>query len=256
LQLLIRSLEYIKYRWIAKGRHGIHSPFVYSYTDVCLKLSLSVDGQNHINELTRSLRNNDQVITISDFGAGSRKMGNERKISAIFKNSSSHGTYGTLLYQIAKHYKPSTVLEFGTSLGVGTTYLALGNPSAQITTLEACKETRKCALQHLGENDKIESILSTFDEYLNTKLEREFDLVFVDGHHDGDALLDYMDRLSSITNDETIFILDDIRWSNSMFDAWQQIINDDQYHLTIDHFRVGIVSRRPSQEKEHFTLKV
>jgi predicted O-methyltransferase YrrM len=183
-------------------------------------------------------------------------MGNERKISSIFKNSSSHGTYGKLLYQIAKYYGPSRILEFGTSLGVGTTYLALGNPYSKITTIEACNETRKCALQHLEKNNNIESILSTFDNYLNTKSERVFDLVFVDGHHDGKSLLDYMDRLSSITHDQTIFILDDIRWSDSMFDAWQRIMSDDQYHLTIDHFRVGIVSRRSSQEKEHFTLKV
>lgn len=256
MQLLIRSLEYIKYRWIAKGRHGIHSPFVYDYTDLCLQIGLLADDKELIDRLSESFKNNSDTIMIEDFGAGSRKMGNERKISSIFNNSSSYGAYGKLLYQLSKHYSPKNILEFGTSLGIGTTYLILGSPSSHVTTIEACNETRKCALEHLSANNKIESLLSTFDAYLDGSEKKQFDLVFVDGHHDGMALLDYMNRLAAITHDDTIFILDDIRWSDSMFEAWQKIISNDQYHLTIDHFRVGIVSRKPSQEKEHFILKL
>ena len=253
---MIVALEYIKYRWIAKGRHGIHSPFVYDYLDTCQKIRLSKTDKATLRKLTAELSKDKSEIQINDFGAGSRKMGEVRKISDIFRTSSSYGKYGLLLYQLAKHYKPASILEFGTSLGVGTTYLNLGNPNAKITTIEACNNTRKRAIQHLGDISNIKSINSTFDDFLNDPIDQKFDLVFVDGHHDGTALLDYMNRLAPITHDKTVFVLDDIRWSNSMFESWNTLIESNEYHLSIDHFRVGIIARRSIQEKEHFILKL
>lgn len=253
---MLNSLEYIKYRWNAKGRHGIHSPFVYDFVDSCLRVSVDTADKQELNSLTRELSSDSRILTITDFGAGSRKMGNDRKVAAIFKNSSSHGKYGRLLYQLARHYKPERILEFGTSLGVGTTYLSLGNPNAKITTIEACPETRKRALEHLSSRENIESIESTFDAYLAGFPIEKFDLVFVDGHHDGKALLNYMTRLEAITDENTLFVLDDIRWSESMLNSWNTLIANSDYHLTIDQFRIGIISRRPRQEKEHFQLKL
>lgn len=252
------GLEYIKYRWKAKKRHGIHSPFVYDLTDNCLKKSIDKKNQSQLNAVFEQLRNNQSEIIIQDFGVGSKKLSNVRKVSSIFNTSSSHGKYGSLLFKLSNHYKPNRILELGTSLGVGTAYLKLGHPASKITTLEACPGTWEVANSTFKklELNEISSILTTFDEYLKKARNESFDLVFVDGHHDGKALLDYMDHLRRITHDQTIFVLDDIRWSSSMLDAWQNIIADKQYHVTLDFFRFGIVIRRPQQTKEHFLLKL
>ena len=249
-------LEYIKYRWNAKGRHGIHSPFVYAFVDKCLRQKIEDESRTILSELFDQLRKNHETIVIQDFGAGSKKLGNERKISAIFAQSSSKGKYGALLYRLAKFYAPKNILEFGTSLGVGTTYLSLGSPTSHITTVEACENTRKVALQHLHARQQVDSVHSTFDDYLSRlNPEQQFDLIFIDGHHDGTALLDYLERLLPHSHDETIFILDDIRWSDSMKSAWESIVNDERFHLSLDLFRVGIVMKRSHQEKERFVMR-
>jgi predicted O-methyltransferase YrrM len=252
------GLEYIKYQWKAKRRHGIHSPFVYDITDKCLKALIDSESKTKLNSLFKTLGKDQTEIEIQDFGAGSKRLSNKRKVSSIFKTSSSKGKYGKLLYQLAKHYSPKRILEFGTSLGVGTSYLKYGYPDAKITTLEACPETRKIALQNFERQNfsDIESILSSFSNYLDTAGTEKFDLVFVDGHHDGIALMEYMNRLKAITHNDTIFVLDDIRWSESMFNAWCTLVADPQYHVTLDFFRFGIVTPRSQQEKEHFTLKL
>ena len=252
------GFEYIKYRWNAKGRHGIHSPFVYDLLDKCLKIKLADADKKSLEALFSKLEQNKSSIEIADFGAGSKKLTHTRSIQSIFKTSSSKGKYGRLLYQLARFYSPKTILEFGTSLGVGTAYLQLGNPAAAITTIEVCENTRKKALENfktLG-LEEIVSQQMTFDAYLKTlPASASFDLIFVDGHHDGEALLNYMKQLRSFAHDETIFILDDIRWSTSMLHAWNEIVEDKNYHVTLDFFRFGIVVPRKHQVKEHFTLK-
>jgi predicted O-methyltransferase YrrM len=252
------GFEYIKYRWKAKGRHGIHSPFVFDLVDKCLKIQIEKEDYENLNDLFSALKMDSRSIEVEDFGVGSKKLSNLRAVPTIFKTSSSKGKYGKLLYQLSKFHQLKTVLEFGTSLGVGTSYLQLGNPKAKITTVEACKNTRELALESFKmlELENIESIRSTFDEFLKNKPNTQYDLIYIDGHHDGEALLRYMNELESNSHDETLFILDDIRWSDSMFKAWNKIVNDGRYHVTLDFFRFGIAVPRKHQIKEHFTLKL
>jgi predicted O-methyltransferase YrrM len=250
--------EIIKYRWNAKGRHGTHSPFVFAFTDECQRILLDravVDGLKTIESLYKE---SDEVIEVNDHGVGSHRLSNQRKVRDIYRVSSSKGKFGRLLFQISRHYAPKNILEFGTSIGVGTYCLAKGNPQGNVVTIDACTNTQAVARRML-QRTKVENctlINSTFDEYLVQNPKEIFDLVFIDGHHDGEALLRYLEALKNNTHDDTIFILDDIRWSASMFDAWQKIIADSEFHVTMDFFRMGIILRRPQQRKEHFVVKV
>lgn len=251
------GLEYIKYRWKAKKRHGIHSPFVYAISDVALRIKVESKDKLILDELFRKLSLSDEEIEIEDFGAGSRKMGKRRKVSTIFKTSSSKGRYGRILYQLCAHFHPKRILEFGTSLGVGTNYMHLAAPNAELTTIEGCPNTRKVALENLAplHTDNIHSIQSTFHEFLDQQATGIYDFIYVDGHHDGQALLEYMERLRPFSDEKTLFILDDIRWSESMLEAWEKLSSSEEYHVSIDLFRCGILVRRPEQEKELFVLR-
>ena len=56
------------------------------------------------------------------------------------------------------------------------------------------------------------------------------------------------------THEQTLFLLDDIRWNDDMLKAWNELIKDPRFHVSIDFFRMGMLSQRNSQAKEHFTL--
>ena len=251
-------VEYINYRFKAKGRHGVHSPFVYSFLNECLSTKIDKNFKNSRKNLFKNLKKNHSLIEITDFGAGSKKLGNYRVISKIFSTSSSKGKYGDLLYKIANFYKPQSILEFGTSLGIGSIHFSFGYPESKITTIDACKNTSESAIKNFNSLGikNIYPIQSTFTDYIRSISDEKFDLIFIDGHHDGKALIEYIQQLIPFSNNDTIFILDDIRWSNSMFQAWNEIIKNDDFHLTIDLFRMGIIMIRQQQEKEHFILKI
>lgn len=250
--------EYIKYFIKSKGRHGIHSPFVYELLDKCLKIKISEDFSSKINHLQKSLSTNKTLIQIEDAGAGSKKLTNERTIKSIYKTASCKGVYAKLLFQLSNHYKPKNILELGTSLGIGTIHLAAGNPEAKVTTIDACKKTLEIAEQNFAKLhlDNIEIVNATFEYYLNQRNQTIFDLVYIDGHHDGKALKKYLKLLSNFTDENTIFLLDDIRWSEGMFESWNEIISLEEFHLTMDLFRMGIIIRRPQQVKEDFVIKL
>ena len=256
--LVLSAVEYIKYLVSSKKRHGIHSPFIYDLSDKCLKISYSERDHQKLKSFAKLNRSNPETIAITDHGAGSKHMNNQRKVKDIFKNSSSKGKYGKLLYQLAKHYKPDRVLELGTSIGNGTLQFSLGNHDALITTVEGCPETARIAQNNFNslELQNIELINSTFDDYFSNLKQASFDLVFIDGHHDGNALLRYLAIITPFVHDDTIIILDDIRWSKSMLKAWHQIVSSENYSVSIDLFRIGIILRRSQQHKEHFTLRM
>lgn len=252
------GLEYIKYRWNAKGRGSIHSAFVSNLVENCLSIKLEHQDSTTINSLISKLQASTESIEIEDFGAGSKKLGNIRSIPAILKTSSSKGKYGDFLYQICNHYQFNNILEFGTSLGIGSINMALGNKGGQITTIEACKNTRAVALNNFEQLNlkNIESVYSTFSDFLNIPSDKKYDLIYIDGHHDGSALLDYMERLKNRYHDKTIFILDDIRWSSSMLEAWETLKNNKEFHISVDLFRFGILVPLSSEEKGEYSIKL
>jgi len=77
------------------------------------------------------------MLPIENIGAGSVKQKSKyQKIKEMVGFSSVKPKYGKLLFRIARYYKPSTIIELGTSVGVSTLYLAKGAPQSKIVTLE------------------------------------------------------------------------------------------------------------------------
>jgi len=189
-----------------------------------------------------------------DFGAGSKKMNSTRVVHDVYKNSATKGVYLKLLSQIVAFYQPKKILELGTSLGVGT--FALTTAGTEVTTMDACPNTQAMAQKYFPETKaKVHFVNAVFDEFIPQD-STVYDLIFVDGHHDGEALKHYLQLLEKNSHEETIFILDDIRWSKSMFCAWEEIKSQEKYHLTMDLFKFGVVMRRKHQDKQHFIVRL
>lgn len=248
--------EYLGYYSAAKKRHGIHSPFVYEFTDQCLGKTIVKNELKAFGSYKKALKTNNKIINVKDLGAGSKKLSNKRKVKSIYAVSSSGDKYGKLLYKIAAHYQPKNMLELGTSLGVGSLMLASGNPKGQLHTVEACPETLKVATKNL-ENHQFYNITfynAAFKDFIeqNTTI---FDLIFIDGDHKSERLLELLVLLDSYIHDETIIIIDDIRWNTDMLEGWKTIISNSRYSLTMDLFRMGIIAKRKHQHKEHFVIQ-
>jgi len=250
--------EYFNYILKAKGRHGTHSPFIYNLVDKCIYTKIDKKNEFYIKNYYKELSKSDDLIEFTDFGAGSKKMNNFRKVKNVLKNSSSKGKYAKLLFKISHYFQPKNILELGTSLGVGTLNLHLGNPESTLTTIEGCPNTFEFTKANFQKKNltQINLINDQFSNFIqNLDKDVKFDLIYIDGHHDGKALENYLDTLTPHFHNDTIILLDDIRWSDSMLNSWNRIIALDKFHVSIDFFRMGLITPRKQQVKEHFIIK-
>lgn len=250
--------EYINYKLNAKGRHGVHSPFVYDLLDNCLRIKIPQNVYKRFLNYKKQLKQDDTQIDVTDLGAGSKKLSNRRKVKDIAKISGTSSKYGKLLYKLVNHYQPKTILELGTSLGVGTFMMANGNSKSEVITIEGCPNTASISqrMHREFETKNVDFVISDFVSYLKTYEGPKFDFIFIDGDHKGDRLQELLKILDNHIHEETIILLDDIRWTNDMLNAWNKIVSDKKYHLSIDLFKMGIIMLRNHQEKEHFVIRL
>lgn len=257
--MLYSIKSYLKFLYDSKNEHGVHSPFVFDLVTKCFYDSKKYPEYSILKNYRKSLLENKNTIEVTDFGAGSRVFkSNTRAINQIAKTAGITSKRAELLFRITNYFQPTTILEIGTSLGLATSALSLGNSKATITTLEGCPNTMSVAKNQLQNLKNIEFVTTEFSTYLKTQnlKPKTQDLIYFDGNHSKQATLAYFELLLPTITNETVWIFDDIHWSADMEEAWETIKKHPKVTVTIDTFQWGIVFFRIEQEKEHFVIRV
>jgi predicted O-methyltransferase YrrM len=262
--MLFQIKSYLKFLWNSKNEHGVHSPFVFSLLTKCFYDKKPKPEYQILKNYRKSLLENKNFIEVTDFGAGSKVFkSNRRQISKIASTAGISPKRAELLFRVTHYFQPKNILEIGTSLGLATSALALGNTKAKVITLEGCSQTAdQCQLQLQKFNlDNVDSVITEFESYLqDVKLRlnaetENFDLIYFDGNHSKKATLAYFELLLPTINNDSVWIFDDIHWSPEMEEAWEIIKNHPKIKVTIDTFQWGFVFFRYEQEKEHFIIR-
>jgi len=257
------SLKYIRYFFNAsngKG-HGIHSPFVYQFVKQVLNKNNTPSNVDSIEQRRAQLKKNKSVIDIIDLGAGSKhSLNKKRSIGEIAKNALKQKKISQLLYRMGVYFKPTHILEMGTSLGITSSYLAMSIPNNQLVTMEGSPSIAQEAMttfQQLNLKNvtiKEGDFLANLPSYLNSI--SFIGIVYIDGNHRYIPTMQYFDLLLKKVNENSILIFDDIYWSTEMELAWEEIKKKDEVTLTINLFHIGIVFfRKENKQKEHFTIR-
>lgn len=259
--MLFQIKSYLKFLWNSKNEHGVHSPFVFSLLTKCFYDKKPKPEYQILKNYRKSLLENKNFIEVTDFGAGSKVFkSNRRQISKIASTAGISPKRAELLFRVTNYFQPKNILEIGTSLGLATAALALGNTDAKVITIEGCPNTANAAQNQLDKFDckNVENIISEFESFLisenlNSKI---YDLIYFDGNHSKKATLTYFELLLQTINNDSVWIFDDIHWSPEMEEAWEIIKNHPKVKVTIDTFQWGFVFFRYEQEKEHFVIRV
>ncbi|RMA57954.1 O-methyltransferase [Ulvibacter antarcticus] len=262
--------SYIKFLLRSSNQHGIHSPFVYDLITKCLYNKKSFSEYDTLTDYRKALLKSSESIEIKDFGQGSRVFKSDvRKISEIAKNAGIKAKRQRLLFRLVRFFNSENMLELGTSLGLATAAMSLGNPAARIDTVEGCANTSEKAQQFFDhfnlKNIRLHGM--SFEKYFTSvseektisaseKPSKTYDLVYIDGNHNKEKTLQYFEILLKHSTNKTVFIFDDIYWSPEMTKAWKEIIELPKVTVSIDTFYWGLVFFRSEQPKQHFNIRL
>jgi len=259
---MLMVFRYIRYLFRAKTKHGIHSPFVFELVTRVLNDQKQHAEYQQVESLRKQLLRNGNTIEVIDFGARKGNSGYStyfRKVNEIARRAAIPVKYGRLLLRLIKYYKPRTMLELGSSVGISTMYQAMGNPVARFTSVEGCATTAEYAINNIKmlglPNTRF--VIGNFDVVLNEALSgfESLDYAFIDGNHTSEATMRYFNAIVELAGNDSVYIIHDIHWSPDMETAWQQICRHPSVKVTIDLFYMGLVFFRKEMSAEHFIIR-
>ncbi|MCF8231158.1 MAG: class I SAM-dependent methyltransferase [Bacteroidales bacterium] len=257
-------IQFLKYITIGRSIHSTHPPFAYDFYRNILKTKIKEQDKQLIQRIRNKGLRNRNVIEHTDMGAGSgdkEYIRTYKRVSRIVKNTSISNKFGGVLYNLVRHYQPQNILEFGTAAGISTLYLSLpGTENSQLITMEGCAELATVARSNFKKahvSDNIQLITGNFDSVLPLAMHRmtRIDLAYIDGNHTKKPMLDYFNTLLPKVHNDTIFVFDDIHWSQEMTKVWNTIRNHEQVTLSVDLFRMGIIFFKKELSRQHLILR-
>ncbi|MFL5808432.1 MAG: O-methyltransferase [Flavisolibacter sp.] len=261
IQLATRYLQYYFTASNGKG-HGMHSPFVFDFIQNVLNNKSNYNYPSEIEQLRKQLLHDERMIIQQDLGAGSRKKTSDQKtVAHLVKTALKPKKYAQLLYRLAKHYQPRTIVELGTSLGITTAYLSKADPTAEIITIEGNENIHVIAKDNFRKTgcENIEALIGNFDSVLPSvinHLSSHIGLAYIDGNHRYEPTMRYFTQFLSVISTESILVFDDIHWSVEMEKAWEEIKAHPGVQYTIDIFFLGFVFfRKEFKLKQDFIIR-
>ena len=214
-----------------------------------------------VEDVRKNIISQNLPIEIVDYGAGNpnENRSADKMNSGITKNISTKelchiglkSDFAHLIYALIKQHKPKHILELGTCCGFSSIYMskALNNKNI-IDTIEGSPQTAEIAQQNflMCKCTNINLHTGKFSDILPKLLNKDsiYDFVFIDGHHDKDATLQYFKMIKPYLDKNALILFDDISWSNGMKEAWEIIKQDKDIVKYEDFSKLGLCFMKES----------
>ena len=247
-------LQYVLRAHYRKG-HWVHSPFTFHTLNYVIFERTPYYSFSVIENLRQQLQHNNTTLNLQPLGTSNAKT---TTIAKELKNSAKSPRLAQLLQRLCASNQSHYIIELGTNLGLSTAYLASNNTQSQVYTLEGQPELYQIARQNFKQLhlNNIQIIEGNIDDTLPRLIQQipQIDLLFIDANHQYQATINYYNLAKSKVHKNTIIIFDDIHWSKGMQQAWNEIRQDPDIHLSIDIFHMGIVWFNTDIPKQHYIV--
>jgi predicted O-methyltransferase YrrM len=266
---MFQVAELLRFYWRAVTRYQLHAPFAYAFGEEVVE-----DGRHYyafeaIERLRAEMLRSTIQIEKEDFGAGPSDSSRDASgsvlrittIGAEARSSGSSPQQGRRLFRLVRWLQPQRMLELGTSLGIGTAYMAAAAAStAKIISLEGAPACARAAREHLdmlqlsGQVDiRVGAFEQTYAQALHDL--EPVDFIYFDGNHRHEPTLAYFAASLDYLSPQGVLVFDDIHWSEGMSAAWKTIQNHPKVTLTIDCWDFACAFVNPDfSVKQHFNV--
>lgn len=258
-QLFSRIPLYVWHFLHKVDEHSLQGPFAFNFVSTIVKGKCDVDF-SEIEAFRNKLKQSKEEISYSTYGQASGLSAKRRKkVAHIARSGISSPKRSALFFRIIKAFNLKVVVELGTSLGINTCYLARAAADGKVITFEGHGKLAKIARQtfdHLGCKN-IELVNRNIDDSLPQVAAglAKIDFAFIDANHRSDALLHYFEIFLPKIHEDSIVVVDDIRWNPDMFSGWKKICGHAEISHIFDFGDFGVLFFKENIPTQHFILQ-
>lgn len=244
----IRRIVYLKKARHRRG-HGIHSPFLFHLiTEVvenrtCLpEYKIFKDLKSNVLDLLDGFSEPSLINLYHQLNVPpSNPHRLCRKVELPLR-------YSKVVFRLIREFKPSTVINYGPTLGANLAIMAMANSDSQVYQLindGTCELVSKKLLK-----DSAISNVRFFQENEVPSVSHEFVII----NYPGNPVVSQnrIQKCLRLHGDDDVLIIRGIHESKAMETIWREMIASESVRVSLDLFEIGIALFRKGLQKENF----
>lgn len=260
---ILYIIYFLSHQLTAISRYKVHSPFLYKFLNEILRGKENEIANKTYHQLRKKLVSDSSTIELVKFknnGSSETFFSTITSVGSIAKRSRISTKKAQVLSRLIVLTKPEIVLEFGTSLGMTSSIMAISSPGSKIHTIEGCSGQASIAQSGFDELklDNIEIEIGNYNQILKGLLSRleKIDFLFFDGNDNQKTVINIFEKCLPLKVNESVFVFNSIYRSKSMKKAWDYIKTHDETIVSIDFFDMGMVLFRNELSKQQIKYKL
>jgi predicted O-methyltransferase YrrM len=248
---LKQATALLSYLLTARTPEQMHSPYLFDAMRYVFDAKRQYYAFREIEGIRHSLGKSPVQVSPNGLGAPSRKaFRRPRTVGDVISVSTSSAFKCQCLFRLALFLEAKTILEIGSAAGVSTAYLASTSANAIVHAFEGNpvladhveRVARALELQNIRVHKGAfaQAVPAVLDEI------KHFDLAFLDGNHRHKPTLTHFQLLKDRLSEDSVIVVDDIRWSEEMWRAWKELSADSAVTAALDIYSFGMLFFRPA----------
>lgn len=241
IRLVGRFFDYLGYLFFSTNRHGVHSPFVYDFSDKVLykKSDAVFEDLEYLRSLAINSKGKIKSWSISDF---------------TFRYSLK-AKYCQLLHRMVRYYNVDSFIEFGDCIGIESCYLVYDSVITKNTNF---KYRYISSDSNQIQNFTFQKFLSShgFENYNSEEIYLSDIKLFLFHYSENPEIVNtlFENNLANM-NENDIVVITNIRYSNEHYISWKQASNHSKITASVELFDLGILFLSRKLQKENFILR-
>ena len=246
--------KYIQYLFKSKNRKGfgIHSPYVYYLMTMVIENKHPYYRFSQVEALRKILKKSSKKLLISKDGDDGQEEG---LLSSLVGKNTFSPSYDQLLFRLSKFFHPQTIVEFGSSIGISTIYLA--TPDSRTKVYAGEKEKSEAELLKMNLKKTGVENVQVYEDYkkqLENVTEGEIGLVCFGRKCKSEEIENLYSEVENKLVTTSVVIISDIHKDKEKEKVWNKIRESANVRVDLDLFFYGILIYNNDLQRETYNL--